>query len=133
MEQKVDEAVITLIEEALIAWRTNQTKARGNVSLNSFADYLGVNRSLVSMWLNKERPVTDESRRKIARPIADLIGPEAYNVLKVNPPNPYLQQIIERFERIPPEKQQKLAEDAERYSTSNNVKKSPAKRETRTD
>lgn len=118
---KYDQALITLIETALIAWRTKQTKARKNVSLNGFADYLGVSRSLVSMWLNDERPVTPEQREKISKPIADLVGPETYNILKVTPPNPFLQQIIERFERIPSEKQQRLAEDSARYETINNA------------
>ena len=128
-----DKAILSLIENALITWRTNQTRARANVSLNSFADYLGVNRSLLSMWLNGERPVTHEQRAKIAKPIAELLGPDAYTVLGITPPNPFLQQIIERFERIPPEKQQKLADDAERYeaeSLKNGSKKASKQRKT---
>ena len=114
MEQK---EIISLIEEALIVWRTNQTRARDNVSLNKFAEYIGVGRPLLSMWLLGNRPITDKYRPKIAKPIADLLGPVAYRILDVTPPNPYLQDINSRWERIPPDKQKKLAEDAARYET----------------
>ena len=118
-----EKEIITLIENALIAWRTNQTRARGNVSLNKFAEYLGASRSLVSMWLLGDRPVTLEYRQKIAKPIADLIGPDAYDILNVTPANPYLQKINKLFEQIPPEKQRKLLEDAERYTVNDKKKK----------
>jgi hypothetical protein len=40
-------------------------------------------------------------------------------VLELSRPDPYLQKINELWDRIPPEKQQKLAEDAERYELTN--------------
>ena len=124
-----EKEVITLIEEALIAWRTNQTRARGSVSLNKFAEDIGASRSLVSMWLLGERPVTLTYRRKIAKPIADLVGPDAYKILDVTPPNPYLQKINKLFENLSPDHQRKLAEDAERYET-NKLSKAPKRRKT---
>ncbi len=128
--------IIALIENALIEWRTQQTRARKNVSLNSFADYLGVNRSLLSMWLSGERNVTHEYRSRIAKPIADLIGTDAYNILEVIPPNPYLQEINKLFSNLSPEHQRKLADDARRYETTNNAENTKAaskRRKTRTD
>jgi len=126
-----EKEIITLIEEALIVWRTNQTRARGSVSLNKFAEEIGASRSLVSMWLLGERPVTLAYRNKIAKPIADLVGSRAYKILDVIPPNPLLQKITQVFERISPEHQQKLAEDAERYVDQNErSKKVPARRKT---
>jgi len=110
-----EKEIISLIEDALVVWRTKQTRARGNVSLNKFAEHLGVSRSLLSMWLLGQRTVTYEYRAKIAKPIADLLGPDAYNTLDIVPPNPYLQKINQLFERLSPEHQKKLAEDAERY------------------
>ena len=112
---EIDQPVINLIEDALIAWRTKQTRARGNVSLNKFAEHIGAGRSLLSMWLLGERPVTDEYRKTIAKPIADLVGPHACEILGVTPPDPLLQSINSRWTRIPADKQQKLAELAERY------------------
>jgi transcriptional regulator with XRE-family HTH domain len=114
-----DDPIIQLLENALIAWRTRQTKLRGNVSLNAFAEELGASRSLVSMWMLGERHVTPAYRKKIAKPIADLIGSEAYEILDVVPPNPYLQIINRIFERIPEERQRQLAEEAERYEVMN--------------
>lgn len=110
-----EKEIISLIEDALVVWRTKQTRARGNVSLNKFAEHLGVSRSLLSMWLLGERTVTHEYRTKIAEPIAELLGSDAYNVLGVIPPNPYLQKINQVFEKLSPQHQKKLAEDAERY------------------
>jgi len=75
------------------------------------------------MWLLGQRTVTYEYRLKIARPIADLLGPNAYNILNVVPPNPYLQKINQLFERLSPEHQRKLAEDAEHYQAKNSKKK----------
>jgi transcriptional regulator with XRE-family HTH domain len=128
-----DQEIISLLENALIAWRTRQTKARGNVSLNGFAEEIGASRPLVSMWMLGERPVTLNYRKKIAKPIADLVGPEAYQILDVTPPNPYLQKINQIFEYLSPDHQQKLAEDAERYETNKHehAKRTSAKRKTK--
>lgn len=126
-----DDQIISLLENALIAWRTRQTKARGNVSLNAFAEEIGASRSLVSMWMLGERPVTLTYRKKIAKAIADLVGPEAYQILEVVPPNPYLQKINALFERLSPEHQRQLAEDAERYETNNeHIRKTSKRRKT---
>jgi len=124
-----DDQIISLLESALIAWRTKQTKARGNVSLSSFAQEIGASRSLVSMWLLGERPVTLAYRKKIAKPIADLVGPDAYEILEVVPPNPYLQKINQLFEHLSPEHQRQLAEQAEKYQTkTDNGERSSRKR-----
>ena len=120
-----EKEIITLIEDALVIWRTHQTRARGNVSLNKFAEHLGVSRSLLSMWLLGQRPVTHEYRAKIAKPIADLLGTYAYNILDIVPPNPYLQKINQIFERLSPEQQKKLAEEAERYEAKRKKPSSP--------
>jgi len=119
MEQNQEE-ILLLIEDALVVWRTNQTRAKGNVSLNRFADYLGVTRSLLSMWQSQERSITTDNKKKIAKPIADLVGPRAYEILEVTPPNPLLQALNARWDRIPLDKQQKLLELSEQYEIKNN-------------
>ena len=113
------DAILLLIEDALVVWRTNQTRAKGNVSLNRFADYLGVSRSLLSMWQSKERVITTDNKKKISKPIADLVGPRAYEILEVTPPNPLLLAINARWERIPLDKQQKLLELSEQFEIKN--------------
>ena len=52
-----------------------------------------------------------------ARKLADILGPEVYDLLEMPRPNPYLQKINQVFERLSPEHQQKLSEDAARYET----------------
>jgi transcriptional regulator with XRE-family HTH domain len=127
-----EEQIIPLLEEALISWRTKQTKLRGTVSLSAFANELGASRSLVSMWMLGNRKITPAYRKKIAKPLADLLGNHVYEILEVPSPNPYLQKINQVFERLSPEHQQKLADDAERYEVKNdNAKKASRKRKTR--
>lgn len=126
-----EDKVLQLLEDALVMWRSIQTRARKNVSIQKFSDYLGVSKSLFIAWQEKKRKLTHESRNKIAKPIADLVGPSAYEILEVNPPNPYLQSIINRFENIPADKQRILAKDAIRYETEDNeehIKKSSKRR-----
>jgi len=86
-----EEKAHQLLEDALVIWRSIQTRARESVSIQKFADYLGVSKSLFIAWQNKERAMTYESRKIIAKPIADLVGNYAYDVLEVTPPNPFLQ------------------------------------------
>jgi len=89
-----DDPIISLLENALIAWRTKQTKLKGNVSLNAFAEEIGASRPLVIMWMNGERPVTLNYRKKIAKAIADLVGPSAYEILDVTPPNSFTKSAV---------------------------------------
>lgn len=99
MNEENDHEVMSLIEDALVVWRTKQTRSKGSVSLNKFAEDIGAGRSLVSMWLLGKRLVTLAYRRKIAKPIADLVGPRAYKILDVVPPNPFLQKLNQIWER----------------------------------
>jgi transcriptional regulator with XRE-family HTH domain len=98
-------------------------------SLDEFAQYIGVSRPLVSYWLKGTKPSLENVQL-----LAKKFGPEVYDVLSLPRPNPYLQKINQLFDRLSPEHQQKLAEDAERYElTNHNSIKSPAKRKTPTD
>jgi hypothetical protein len=64
-----------------------------------------------------------------AKKIASMLGPEVFEVLGLPRPNPYLQKINQIFERLSPEQQQKLAEDAERYE-ANHISKTSKQRKT---
>jgi transcriptional regulator with XRE-family HTH domain len=91
-----------------------ERQQKRRVSLDAFAEYLGVSRPLVSYWLKGTKPNLENVRLLAAK-----FGPEVYDVLELSRPDPYLQKINELWDRIPPEKQQKLAEDAERYELMN--------------
>ena len=115
-----NQAEISLLEEALIVWRTRQTKIRGNVSLNSFADAIGASRSIVSMWMLGERPITEAYKLKIADGLADLVGPKAYEVLNVNPSDPDLQRLSKIWKYIPDKIRQSMLKQGEKFVTDEN-------------
>lgn len=102
-------------------------KQRGQrTSLDKFAEYLGVSRPLVSYWLKGTIPSLEN-----VQILARKFGPEVYDVLDLPRPNPYLQKINQLFDRLTPEHQRQLAEDAERYETKNaNAKTTSPKRKT---
>jgi len=67
---------------------------------------------LVNDWIRgKYKPSGD----KYLLVLEEKLGQEIYEVLNVKPPDPFLQSINSRWDRIPSDKQQKLAKDAERY------------------
>ena len=110
--------IIDLLENALISWRTKQTRERKNVSLNSFSEYLGVSRPLLSMWLLGKRSVSHEYKIKIALPIANLIGPEIYKLLDVQSPDPDLQALSHLWPCLSEETRHAIREQAEKYVTN---------------
>lgn len=84
-------------------------KERGQrTSLDKFAEYIGVSRPLVSYWLKGTIPSLEN-----VQILASKFGPEVYDVLNLPRPNPLLQKINQIFERLSPEHQKKLAEEAD--------------------
>lgn len=106
---------MSLLEEALIVWRTHQTKKKGNVSLNSFADYLGASRSIVSMWMLGERPISDNYRKKIALPLFQLVGPKVYEILQVSPSDPDLDRLKQIWKYIPQKIRHNMLQQGEKF------------------
>jgi transcriptional regulator with XRE-family HTH domain len=105
----------TILEKALAEWRKRQTLRKGKISVAEFADFLNYSRSLVGFWLNGDRSVSESALISILPKLADLLGLEVYDELNIPRPDPYLQSINSSWERIPPDKQLQLAEDAKRY------------------
>jgi transcriptional regulator with XRE-family HTH domain len=94
-------------------------KNRGRrTSLDKFAEYIGVSRPLVSYWLKGTKPSLENVQL-----LAQKFGPEVYDVLGLPRPNPYLQKISQLFDKLSPDHQRQLAEDAERYETKHRRKK----------
>jgi len=84
-------------------------------TLEDFADYLDVNRSLLSYWMNGKRIPNEENCEKISK----KLGNEIYDVLELPRPNPYLQKLNRIWEFIPEETQKKFSEEAEKYEAQN--------------
>jgi transcriptional regulator with XRE-family HTH domain len=95
---------------ALIKWRQIQTKNRESVSLNSFADFLGISRPAVSQWLNKERTPGFESLIVIAPKLAQLLGPQVYDELGLSRPDQRFGELKELYDVVPSEDKDELLE-----------------------
>ena len=104
-------STVPTFSEYLLSKLQEFEKQRGKrTSLDKFAEYIGVSRPLISYWLKGTIPSLEN-----VQILANKFGPEVYDVLGLPRPNPYLQKINRIFERLSPEQQKKLAEDAERY------------------
>jgi len=115
-------AFSSLLLKYFLNWQAKQGK---RASLNDFADLLGYSRPTISMWLNGTRiPGLGAIEH-----LASIIGLEVYDALNLTRPNPLLQKLSKIWENIPAEKQQQLAEEAERYEVKHErSKKAPARR-----
>ena len=98
------------LERKYLEW---QIKIGERKSQAEFAKLIGVSRASLTMWMNGIHLPEHESVEKLAT----FLGPEIYDALDLPRPNPYLQKINQVFERLSPEHQQKLSEDAARYET----------------
>ena len=112
-------------------WEKQQPGRRSTYT--AFALWLSANslgielkQQLVNDWIRgKYKPSGD----KYLLVLEEKLGKEIYEVLDVKPPDPFLQSINSRWARIPADKQQQLAKDAERYEAEalKNGSKSPHK------
>lgn len=109
------------ITKQFLNWQAQQGKRK---TVDDFAAYLGVSRPLLNQWMNGNIP--RPGRENISR-LADIFGFEIYDVLELPRPNPFLQKISKMWENIPPEKQQLLVEEAERYEIKNERSKKTSK------
>jgi len=109
------------IQIMYLDWQSKVVK--GRASLDDFAEYVGYSRSLISMWMSGKRLPTDDGIKRLA----ELFGDDIYVILGKPTPNPFLQKISKIWENIPPEKQQLLVEEAERYELENDRSKKTSK------
>lgn len=122
--------------EFFIEWEREQPKRRSTYT--AFAKWLSDNsydviikQQLVDDWMKGRYKPKDD---KYLLVLEEKIGKEIYQFLDVSRPNPYLQRITQRFERLSPEHQRKLAEDAVRYEVEGaNTRKTSRTRKTRND
>jgi len=96
------------LERKYLEW---QIEIGERKSQAEFAKLIGVSRASLTMWMNG----THLPDRASVEKLATLLGPEIYDAFNLPRPDPFLQSINSRWDRIPPDKQQKLAELAEQY------------------
>lgn len=71
------------------------------------------------MWLSgKKRPGVDNIKL-----LAEIFGDEVYDSLGKPRPNPYLQKVNRVWEFLPEAIQKKIAEEAEKYETTNETQR----------
>jgi transcriptional regulator with XRE-family HTH domain len=102
----------TFLTRKFLEWQLEQGESKSQAE---FANLIGVKRTSLTMWMNGDHLPENENVEKLA----NFLGPEVYDLLDLPRPNPFLQKINQIFERLSPEHQQKLAEDAERYERNN--------------
>lgn len=94
-------------------------KAQGRrINQDDFADYLGVDRPLISNWLSgKTKSPSSTNIQKIA----DKLGPKIYDVLGLNPPPAYFQsrEIQAIYDATPPERRDELIEEMKTWVAEN--------------
>lgn len=108
-----------VLERALIAYRIIQTKNRGNVSINSFAKYLGYSRPMVTLWMNGKRKVTYDALENMLPKLHELIGPEVYEMLEHPKPDPVLDYFVESWEALTESQRMDLSAMLEDYLEEN--------------
>ncbi len=97
-------------------WEKKQPGKRSTYT--AFADYLSENslgikvkQQLVSGWINGEF----EPGEKYAPVLAERLGDEVFDLIDIPRPDPLLQGINSRWDRISSDRQQKLAELSEKF------------------
>lgn len=112
------------LELNFVEWQA-ETKRRA--SLQDFADHIGYSRPLISMWMAGQRLPSDEGIAKLG----ELFGPEIYDILGLNRPDPDLQRLTKIWKHIPENIRQSLLEQGEKYTQEDgDEQKRPAKSHT---
>lgn len=87
----------TWLTQQFLAWQTQQNAIR---TLADFADYLGVGRAALSMWLLGSRTPS----RKMAAKLAEKLGAEVYDLLGFARPDEQSRELLTLFDACTPEK-----------------------------
>ena len=104
------------LEKQFLDWQHQQGKRK---TIEDFAEFLGVSRPLLNMWMNGNRKPGKENIDLLSR----TLGNDVYDIAGLPRPNPYLQKINLIFENLSEDHQRQLAEDAELYKIENNEKR----------
>lgn len=108
------------LEQKYLEWMVQGGKRQ---TLTAFAKYLGLSQSLVNQYLNgKISTPSEDSVHKIAK----QLGPEVYDVLGLVQPDPDLQALNALWHKLPPEVQDSIRSQIEKYQPVENEKINPA-------
>lgn len=118
MSKKQDEqnkrlAFAMWLEVCYLDWQA-ETKKRA--TLQEFAVYIGYSRPLISMWMSGKRLPTDEGVKRLA----DLFGPEIYDLLGMSRPDPDLERLNKIWQYLPEKIRRNFVQQGEKYVTEDN-------------
>lgn len=99
------------ITQKFLEWQIEQGKRK---TIEEFADYIGVSRPIVSMWMNGKRTPSRDNIHLLAQ----IFGPEIYDILNLPRPDPDLQTITYLWPRLPETARRQIREQAERYAAN---------------
>lgn len=88
-------------------WRNERPRSEDSIEL--FANHVGVSRNTMNNWLNRGQTPGVGS----AGLLASKLGPEIYDLLGIQRPDPLLQVVIERWPYLTNEQKQGIAQQAE--------------------
>jgi transcriptional regulator with XRE-family HTH domain len=81
------------------------------MSLEDFAEILGCSPSTLSHWMNdRRRPGPEYIKR-----LEELFGPEVYDALEIERPDPILRYIETNWEHLEPIQQKAIHEEVKKY------------------
>lgn len=89
------------IENKYIEWRQKQTTRKATIE--QFAKFVGVSRSDYNNYtLRKTRPKGEDLER-----IGEMLGPEIYDLLGLERPDPWVKRMEKLFDGLSPESREK--------------------------
>src|SRR5574340_257094 len=91
------------LEQKYVDWLHRNGKRK---SLEEFASYLGVSQPLISHWLSGHRRPGPANIKMLA----EVFGPEVYDSLGLQRPNPLQAYAARNWDRLPPKEQRKISE-----------------------
>jgi len=110
-----------LLEQKFLAWQHEVGKRK---TIQEFAAYLGVSQPILSHWLNGKRSPGPENLRLLS----SKLGPEVYDVLGLERPDPDLAYITQHWEELDPATRRRLRAQTEKYAVQHETKRSSKKR-----
>lgn len=100
------------LEKKYLDWQQEMGERK---TIEEFGHYIGVSQGAVSLWMNgKREPAADSIKL-----LANVLGPEIYDVLGLERPDPRLVYIQQIWGMLPPESRQRLTDEAQRMLIQN--------------
>jgi transcriptional regulator with XRE-family HTH domain len=98
------------LEKQYLDWMQKSGKRK---TLNEFADFLGIKRPLLSLWLGGKREPSYETTQRLS----NLLGIEIFDALELPKPDPTLHYVNRHWGDLPDDIQKKVAQEIARYTT----------------